>query len=314
MAVPDYQSLMRPLLAQHQGRGELRRPELRDALAAGLGLTREDREVRLPSGTQATFDNRVNWAVVYLQRAGLLSKPGRGRTEITPRGEEALAENPTSIDIAYLQRFPEFLEFQSLKGTQPRISEKRESAEASTPSNDQTAQERLESAHEELTAALAEDLLDRLVAGDDQFFEKVVLDVLIEMGYGGSRREAAERVGRSGDGGIDGMIREDRLGLDAIYVQAKKWDPGRPIGPKDIREFMGALQDAEALKGIFLTTSRFSAEASALAERRRIVLIDGRRLAELMIEVGVGVSRLHKIELSRIDEDYFAEDSEALSS
>lgn len=310
MAVPDYQSLMRPLLAQHQGKGEFRRPDLRESLAAELGLTQEDREERLPSGTQATFDNRVNWAVVYLQRAGLLRKPGRGRSEITPRGEEALAENPASIDVAYLQRFPEFLEFQSLKGTQPRISERQEGGDAPTPTGDQTAEERLEAAHEELTAALAEELLSRLIAGDDRFFEDVVLDVLVGMDYGGSRREAAQRVGRSGDGGIDGVIREDRLGLDAIYVQAKKWNPDRHVGPRDIREFVGALQDAEALKGVFLTTSRFSPEAHALAERRRIVLIDGRALAELMIETGVGVSRVRSLVLSRIDEDYFAEDGD----
>lgn len=310
MAVPDYQSLMRPLLAQHRGRGELRRPELRDALAAELGLTPEDREERLPSGTQATFDNRVNWAVIYLQRAGLLSKPGRGRSEITPRGEEALAENSTRIDVAYLERFPEFREFRNLRGAQPRANQQPESGGASTPASEQTAAEQLETAHEELTAALAEELLARLIEGDDRFFENVVLDVLVGMGYGGSKREAAQRVGRSGDGGIDGVIREDRLGLDAIYVQAKKWSPDRHVGPREIREFIGALQDAEALKGVFLTTTRFSPEAVALAERRRIVLVDGRSLAELMVETGVGVSRVRSLTLSRIDEDYFAEDGD----
>lgn len=310
MAVPDYQSLMLPLLLQHRGAGELRRPDLRDALAAELGLSQEDREERLPSGTQATFDNRVNWAVIYLQRAGLLSKPGRGRSEITARGEDVLADDPVSIDVAYLQRFPEFIEFKSLKGTQSRSVDAQQVAQASTPPGDQTAEERLEAAHEELTAATAEELLSRLIAGDDRFFESVVLDVLVAMGYGGSKREAAQRVGRSGDGGIDGVIREDRLGLDAIYVQAKKWRPDRHVGPRDVREFIGALQDAEALKGVFLTTSRFSADAQALAERRRIVLIDGRTLAELMVETGVGVSRVRSLELSRVDEDYFAEDGD----
>lgn len=310
MAVPDYQSLMRPLLTQHQGRGELRRPELRDALATELGLTPEDREVRLPSGTEATFNNRVNWAVIYLQRAGLLSKPGRGRSEITPRGEEALADGTTRIDVAYLERFPEFREFRNLKGTQPRAAKQPEDATASTVASEQTAGEQLEAAHEELTAALAEELLARLVDGDDGFFENVVLDVLVGMGYGGSKKDAAQRVGRSGDGGIDGVIREDRLGLDAIYVQAKKWRPDRHVGPREIREFIGALQDAEALKGVFITTSRFSPEAIALAERRRVVLINGRTLAELMIETGVGVSQVRSLTLSRIDEDYFVEDGD----
>lgn len=310
MAVPDYQSLMRPVLVLHRGRGELRRPQLRDELAADLGLSPEDREERLPSGTQATFDNRVNWAVVYLNRAGLLRMPGRGRSEITPRGEEVLAAHPTRIDLGVLERFPEFREFRELKGTRVGAEERAAPAGAAMPASDQTAQERLEDAHQELTAALAEELLSRLIEGDDRFFEQVVLDVLVGMGYGGSKREAAERVGRSGDGGIDGVIREDRLGLDAIYVQAKKWSPDRHVGPRDVREFIGALQDAEALKGVFLTTSRFSPKAEALAERRRIVLIDGRTLAELMIEAGVGVSGVRTLRLSRIDEDYFGEDGE----
>ncbi len=310
MAVPDYQSLMKPLLAQHQGRGELRRPELREAVAVQLALTPADREERLPSGTQATFDNRINWAVVYLNRAGLLRMPGRGRSVITKRGEQVLAEDPTRIDVSFLEQFPEFRDFQGLKETQPRVNEKSGGSGSLTPASDQTAEERLEGAYDELTEALAEELLKRLIDGDDQFFEKVVLDVLVGMGYGGSKRDAAQRVGRSGDGGIDGVIREDRLGLDAIYVQAKKWSPDRHVGPRDVREFIGALQDAEALKGVFLTTSQFSQEALALAERRRIVLIDGRALAELMIEAGVGVSRIRSLTLSRIDEDYFAEDGD----
>ena len=310
MAVPDYQSLMKPLLAQHQGRGELRRPELREAVAVQLALTPADREERLPSGTQATFDNRINWAVVYLNRAGLLRMPGRGRSEITKRGEQVLAEDPTRIDVSFLEQFPEFRDFQGLKETQPRVNEKSGGSGSLTPASDQTAEERLEGAYDELTEALAEELLKRLIDGDDQFFEKVVLDVLVGMGYGGSKRDAAQRVGRSGDGGIDGVIREDRLGLDAIYVQAKKWSPDRHVGPRDVREFIGALQDAEALKGVFLTTSQFSQETLALAERRRIVLIDGRALAELMIEAGVGVSRIRSLTLSRIDEDYFAEDGD----
>lgn len=311
MAVPDYQSLMCPLLAQHQGRGELSRPELRDALATELGLTPEDRAERLPSGTEATFNNRVNWAVIYLQRAGLLSKPGRGRSEITPRGEEALAENPTRINVAYLEQFPEFQEFRSnVREVRPHVYRRPKPGTVSTPASEQTAEEQLEAAHEELTAALAEEILARLIAGDDRFFENVVLDVLLGMGYGGSKKEAAQRVGRSGDGGIDGVIREDRLGLDAIYVQAKKWRPDRHVGPREIREFIGALQDAEALKGVFITTSRFSPEAIALAERRRVVLINGRTLAELMIETGVAVSRVRSLTLSRIDEDYFAEDGD----
>jgi restriction system protein len=307
MAVPDFQSLMRPLLALHAGGGQHRRPEIRELLAQEFKMTQEERDEILPSGRQPRFNNRVNWATVYLVRAGLLASPSRGVTEITPRGEELLTTQAERIDLSVLDQFPEFREFRQRK---PEVSQGASGPPSQMASDDETAEERLEAAHEELEAALAEELLARLLARDDVFFENVVLDVLVGMGYGGSKREAAERVGRSGDGGIDGVIREDRLGLDAIYVQAKKWNPDRHVGPREVREFIGALQDAEAIKGVLMTTSRFSPEASALAERRRIVLIDGRRLAKLMIDVQVGVSRLRSLELSRIDEDYFSGDGD----
>lgn len=306
MAVPDFQTVMRPLLALHVGSGQRKRPEIREALAQEFGLTQEEQDEILPSGRQSRFSNRVNWAAVYLVRAGLLTSPSRGVTEITPRGEELLAAHPERIDLSVLDQFPEVREFRQRK----RVSEQGPTPSAQIEAEEETAEERLEAAHEELKSALAEELLARLLARDDVFFENAVLDVLVGMGYGGSKREAAERVGRSGDGGIDGVIREDRLGLDAIYVQAKKWSPDRHVGPKDVREFIGALQDAEAIKGVLITTSRFSPEALALAERRRIVLIGGRRLAELMIDVQVGASRLRSFELSRIDEDYFAGDGD----
>jgi restriction system protein len=217
-----------------------------------------------------------------------------------------LRAHPDRIDNLILDQFPEFREF--------RLGGKSLSAtadDAASGGEEGTPEERLETAHEELNSALAEELLARLLGQDDVFFEHAVLDVLVGMGYGGSKREAAERVGRSGDGGIDGVIREDRLGLDAIYVQAKKWSPDRHVGPREVREFVGALQDAAASKGVFITTSRFSEDAPALAERRRIVLIAGRRLAELMIEAEVGVDRVRSYELSRIDEEYFSIDDGA---
>jgi restriction system protein len=165
----------------------------------------------------------------------------------------------------------------------------------------------LDAAYNELREALIEELRVRLVTAEDSFFEDVVLDVLVGLGYGGSKRDAAERVGRSGDGGVDGVIREDTLGLDAIYVQAKKWARDRTIGPRDIREFIGALQDAEAIKGVFITTSSFSSEARKLARRRRVVLIDGAELANLMVDAGVGVTSVRRFEIMRVDEDYFTE-------
>lgn len=306
MPVPDYQTLMRPVLAQHTGGGVRSRRAVRDGVAAEFELGDEELEELLPSGRQSRFHNRVNWAVVYLVRAGLLRSPRRGSTEITSRGEEMLQAHPDRIDNLILDQFPEFREFRL--GGKPRGAT---SDDVVPGSEEGTPEERLETAHEELNSALAEELLARLLGQDDVFFEHVVLDVLVGMGYGGSKREAAERVGRSGDGGIDGVIREDRLGLDAIYMQAKKWSSDRHVGPREVREFVGALQDAGASKGVFITTSRFSEDALALAERRRIVLIAGRRLAELMIEVEVGVDRVRSYELSRIDEEYFSNDDGA---
>jgi restriction system protein len=310
MPIPDYQTLMRPLLAQHVGGGERSRRSIRDGVAAEFELTPDELDELLPSGSQSKYQNRVNWAVVYLVRAGLLESPRRGLTRITLRGEEMLLAHPERIDNIVLDQFPEFREFRfgdvtTRHGT-PAVAQPTGAAE--------TPEERLEIAHEELKSALAEELLARLLARDDVFFEHAVLDVLVGMGYGGSKREAAERVGRSGDGGIDGVIREDRLGLDAIYIQAKRWSPDRHVGPRDIREFVGALQDAGAAKGVFITTSRFSQEALALAERRRIVLIPGRQLANLMIEAKVGVDRVRSYELSRIDEEYFSGDDDGAST
>jgi restriction system protein len=292
------------MLAQHLDGGEMRRKQIREALAREFRLSSEEQEELLPSGTQPRFQNRVNWTAVHLIRAGALQSAGRGLTELTDRGRQLLEEYPERVDMGVLEQFPEYREFR--RGS-PVVGEPTTSRSAA-PSSEDTPAERLEAAHDELNLALAEEILDRLLANDDVFFEKSVLDLLVALGYGGSRREAAERVGRSGDGGIDGVIREDRLGLDVIFVQAKKWKADRHVGPREIREFLGALQDAGATRGVFITTSRFSDEARAVAERRRIVLIDGRRMAELMIEGGVGVSRSRSFVLSGIDEDYFAGD------
>lgn len=308
MPVPDYQSLMLPVLEAHASGVEVRRVDLRQVLAQKLALSTEDLEEMLPSGTQRTFDNRVNWAVVYLNRAGLLRMPRRGRSEITEAGETVLGRDPGRIDVSYLQQFPGFREFQNLGAV--RVSGAPRSSGSEPSTDEQDPRERLEDAYEELNATLADELLDRLVDGGDRFFEQVVLDVLVGMGYGGSRREAAKRVGGSGDDGIDGVIREDRLGLDTIYVQAKKWNPDRPVGPREIREFVGALQDAGAIKGAFITTSRFSPKAEEVAARHRISLVDGRTLAELMLEFEVGVSKIRDLTLSRIDEDYFSEEGD----
>lgn len=309
MPVPDYQTLMRPALALHE-RGDLSQRNLRDLLAAEFEVTPEEREERLPSGTARRFANRVGWATTYLVRAGLLERPSRGVTRLTTRGRAALAKNPERIDNDVLDQYPEFREFRGAR-RRSREGAKHQGTPSPPVSDETTPEEAIEDAYRELRNELAEELLGRVLLRDDRFFEEVVLDVLVALGYGGSKREAAIRVGRAGDGGIDGVIQEDRLGLDVIYVQAKRWARDRRVGPREIREFMGALQDHEAHKGVFITTSDFSNESRELAKRRRIVLIDGKRLAHLMIDTGIGVSKIRSFEISRVDEDYFAEDGDS---
>jgi restriction system protein len=293
---------MRPLLALHEDGNGHSPSELRSRLASEFQLTEEEREERLPSGTQRTFDNRVGWASTYLVQTGLLNRPRRGITVMTERGRDVLRENPERIDLRVLGQFPEFEQFRTARRRPPVVKP--------PPDDGATPEEAMEHAYQELRETLAQELLARILSRDDVFFEDLVLDVLLNMGYGGSRREASERIGRTGDGGLDGVIREDRLGLDVIYVQAKRWDPSRPIRRPDIQAFVGALQGARANKGVFLTTSRFTADASEYVERvqPRVVLVDGADLAELMIDHGVGVSRARRYDLQRLDEDYFADE------
>jgi len=305
VAIPDFQTLMRPLLELHADGGEKTQPELRDALARQFELTEEDLAERLPSGTARTFVNRVAWASTHMKEAGLLVKPQRGISTITERGRTVLREYPERGDMSVLEQFSEYVEFRTRSSGRRRVTQP--VTPEQLPISTSTPEETIDTAYGQVRTALAEELLSRLVERDDRFFEDVVLDVLVALGYGGSKPDAAERVGRSGDGGIDGVIREDMLGLDAIYVQAKKWAPDRNIGPREIREFLGALQDVEASKGIFITTSSFSPDARELAHRRRVVVMDGLELATHMVDAGVGVTTLEKYELKRIDEDYFTE-------
>lgn len=305
MAIPDFQTLMRPLLELHAGGVEKTQPELRQALARRFELTDEELAERLPGGSWRTFPNRVAWASTHMTKAGLLVKPRRGISRIIERGLSVLEEHPERVDMSVLEPFPEYVEFRN-RSTARRRAPRVDTPEQ-VPVSTSTPEETIDAAYQQIAAALAEELLNRLIERDDRFFEEVVLDLLVALGYGGSKPDAAARVGRSGDGGIDGVIREDTLGLDAIYVQAKKWAPERNVGPREIREFLGALQDVEASKGIFITTSSFSSDARELARRRRIVLMDGIELATHMIEVRVGVATLQAYELKRIDEDYFAE-------
>lgn len=303
MPVPDFQTLMRPLLDEYAGGNERPIADVRAALAAQFSLTQEELAERLPSGLAKTFDNRVGWAATYLYRVGLLVRPRRSVYAITDRGRHVLVEHPDRIDLTVLSQFPEFAEFRKARGT-------RRATAATTPASvtdTATPEERMEAAYQELREALIGEVRDRIAAMPPSAFEDLVLDVLHAMGYGDGTEHSRLRTGASGDAGIDGVIREDRLGLDVVYVQAKRWEAtvGRPV----VQGFVGALQGARASKGIIFTASSFSNDARAYADgvSPRVILIDGERLAELMIDHNVGVSDRETYSVKRIDSDYFGE-------
>lgn len=307
MAVPDYQSVMLPLLDFAASRnGEISTVEAVDALAASLGLSEEDMKQMLPSGIQSTMFNRVGWAATYMKKAGLLAATRRGYYHITHRGLDLLKKKPQKINVKALTQYPEFQEFQRLKGT--RGSDKTKDTEGTLDFTGTTPSEALEKAYENLRDELADELLTKLKQATPAFFERIVVELLVKMGYGGSRADAGKAIGRSGDGGIDGIIKEDRLGLDVVYVQAKRWE-SNSVGRPDVMQFAGALQAQKANKGIFITTSRFTDDARTYVAQigSKIVLIDGEQLAQLMIESDVGVSTISLYPVKKIDSDYFEE-------
>jgi restriction system protein len=308
MTVPDFQTLMRPLLEEYATRGEQRIADVRAELATRFALTEEDLAERLPSGLAKTFDNRVGWAATYLFRVGLLARPRRSVYVITERGREVLTANPERVDLGVLSQFPEFSEFRKASGTRRRAGSE---ASMSQPAVAETAtpEELIEVAYGELREALIAELRDRISAISPTAFEDLVLDVLYAMGYGDGTEHSRLRMGGSGDAGIDGVIREDRLGLDVVYVQAKRWEAsvGRPV----VQGFVGALQGARAAKGIIFTASSFSPDARAYAEgvSPRVILVDGEDLAALMIDHNVGVSDRETYIVKRVDSDYFGEEA-----
>jgi restriction system protein len=301
MAIPDYQSIMLPLLKCVSDGMEHSFREAIDHLADSFGLTPEERKEPLPSGQQALFDNRVGWARTYLKKAGLLESTAWGKFRITKRGLEVLKTKPTHIDVKFLKQFPEFVEFQ-------RPTRKQDSDQQVEEEKPETPEEMLESSYQSLKRTLSQDLLERIKKCPPRFFEKLVVDLLVAMGYGGTRRDAGEAVGRTGDGGIDGIIKEDRLGLDVVYVQAKRWEAtvGRPI----VQAFAGSLEGQRARKGVLITTSQFSPDAKEYVNRieKKIVLIDGDQLAELMIEHGIGTNQVAAYDVKKLDLDYFDEE------
>lgn len=307
MAVPDYQSVMLPLLQLAAERNtEISTDDAVEALATRLGLNDDDLKEMLPSGVQRTFVNRLGWAATYLKKAGLLEPTRRGYYRITPRGQELLKKKPPAINVKILKQYPEFVDFQQLKGT--RRGERREPAKDSQDAGVATPSEALENAYENLRDELIDEMLAKLKKSSPSFFERIVVDLLVRMGYGGSRADAGKAIGKSGDGGIDGIIKEDKLGLDIVYIQAKRWD-NNPVGRPDVMQFAGALQAQKAAKGIFITTSRFTEDARNYVTQigSKIVLIDGEQLSQLMIDHDVGVSTVSLYPVKKIDIDYFDE-------
>jgi restriction system protein len=301
MPIPDFQTLMLPLLCHLADGLERTNQESVDTLADEFKLTDVERAQLLPSGQQTVFRNRVAWAKAHFKRAGLIESSRRGVYRITDRGREVLAEKPNRIDLKFLDRFPGHREF--------RGSSKIESEpEAASQTNNLTPEEHIALGYQQIREELAADLLRRIKECAPEFFEQLVIDLLLAMGYGGSRQDAGKAVGRSGDGGIDGIIKEDRLGLDAIYIQAKRWEG--VVGRPEIQKFAGALQGQRARKGIFITTSSFTREAREFVSAidSKIILIGGDMLSDLMIDYGIGVTEVAVYIVKRADSDYFGQE------
>lgn len=303
--IPDYQTAMLPTL-RALADGTIRRAgEIRDEVAKVFNLSEDELRELVPSGQKTLFSDRVSWAMTYMKKAGLLETPKRAHYQITARGKALLAENPARIDLSLLGRYPEFVEWKE------RSDSARPSGNGSAAADVeaiQTPEESLDTAYSALRRAIETELLDQVKAMPPAFFEKLVVQLLVAMGYGGSLKDAGQAVGKSGDGGIDGIIKEDKLGLDVIHIQAKRWQG--TVGRPEIQSFAGSLDGVKAKKGIFITTSNYSLEARAYVEKieKRIVLVDGDRLAALMFDHDVGVARVASYEVKRIDADYFNEE------
>jgi len=303
--IPDFQSIFLPYLKLLSDGKPHSTAETREKLAVHYALTDEEQNVMLPSLRAPLFSNRAAWAVFYLKQAKLIESVSRGSYKITDRGLAVLKEDPTKLNIAYLMRYPEFQEARKRKAEPDEGSE---SEQAREEHSTQTPEELLADTYQTLRNILAKELLEKIKASSPFFFEQVVIDLLVAMGYGGSRIEAASLTKRGSDDGIDGIIKEDKLGLDTIYVQAKRWDGvvGRPV----VQAFSGSLDGVRARKGVLLTTSRFSNDALDYVARieKKIVLIDGEKLADLMIEHNVGVSEAQRYVIKKVDADYFGEE------
>lgn len=302
--IPKYHEIMLPLLKYLSDGKEHGLNETHDALAGQFKLSDAELRELLPSGKQAIFRNRVGWARTYMKKAGLIISTKRAHFKISERGVELLKEKPSKIDAQFLTRYDEFVKFKSIKKEKDTVPEK---ITAINDDIEQTPEESLEYAYQKLHSQLSKEVLDIVKNCSPSFFENLVIDLLITMGYGGSRKEAGQAMGKSGDGGIDGIINEDKLGLDVIYLQAKRWDNVVPV--KEIRDFTGALASKKARKGIFITTSSFPNTVYEFVKQveYKIILIDGERLANFMIEYNIGLSTANTYHVKTIDSDYFEE-------
>lgn len=298
MSVPDFQSFFRPLLNLAADGREHSIQEARESIGKVMALSEEDMNELLPSGTQRKFDNRVAWAKSYFVQAKVFESPRRGYFKITQRGQDLQKQGHKRIDIRILNQFPEFVEFHKARVT------KEEEIEPSS----ETPEETLQKSYESIRSDLASQIVQRIANNSPQFFERLVVDLMVSMGYGGSRADAGRSIGGSGDEGIDGIIKEDRLGLDLVYLQAKRWES--TVGRPEVQKFDGALHGKRAKKGVFITTGRFSDDAKKYVETidPKVILIDGRMLAELMIDQGLGTTTTATYQIKRIDSDYFTEE------
>lgn len=302
MAVPDFQSFMLPMLRLADDNKEHSIGDATEVLVLHFGLNDEDKKEMLPSGRQTKIHNRISWCRTYLKKAGLLESTGRAKFRITQLGHDVLQKKPSRIDVNFLKQFPGFLKFH--KGTLGDIDLTKNTVE-----NSKTPEEVLEASYQELNKNLAEELLDRMKSCSPEFFERIVVKLLLEMGYGGALKDAGEIIGQPGDGGIDGIIKEDKLGLDSVYIQAKRWNG--TVGSPELHGFAGSLMGKGAGKGVIITTSQFSKEAKEYAKtlhNPKIVMVDGELLAQLMIEYGIGVNDIGRYIVKRVDLDYFNEE------
>ncbi len=302
--IPDYQTLMLPLLKFISDGKEYRFTDILENLATEFKITDEERKELLESGT-SVFANRVSWAKTYLKKAGLIDSPKRATFVITDMGRQTLSKSPEKIDTKYLRQFPLFLEFQNASRNGNETEEETATAEI----QEQTPEETLDKVYQRIRKSLVAELLNKVVELSPSSFERLVVELLVKMGYGGSIKDAGRALGRSGDEGIDGTIKEDKLGLDVIYIQAKRWKPGNVVGRPELQKFVGALAGQGAKKGIFITTSGFTREALNYTPRNetKIVLIDGEQLAQLMIDYNLGCTTQQAYELKKLDGDYFGE-------